>query len=79
MIQETIEIKSNILSSSHEPTAKEMKRFASAYTKTEWATLTDNFEFLSVFDHDLKEAKRIADELIPPPEKPKEPEKKKEG
>lgn len=68
MKQETIEIKSPVLSSSHLPTAKEMKTFADNYNKTEWATLTDNFYFLSIFTEDLKEAKKIADEIIPPKE-----------
>ncbi len=64
MREQTVEIKNHILSSSHLPTAKEMKKFSEKYTKTEWATLCDNREFLLIFDKDLKEAKRLADEIF---------------
>lgn len=78
MIEEKIQLKNNILSSSRWPTAKEMSKFAANYTKTEWATLTHNFEFLSAFDHDLKEAKQAADKIIPAKKEIKLEEKKED-
>lgn len=47
-----------------EPSAEEMKKFASNYDSLKWEKLTHNKVFLSIFDKNLDTAKTAADMIL---------------
>ena len=49
---------------SMEPSAQDMKEFGISFSKKEWKLLTDDKEFLSMFDKNLNKVNKIAKKIL---------------